>query len=779
MWGNMSGLREVGTETGMAWGRNKDVLLCILVASCCAVAALLGWTTGIHWLADFGRPGHPTQSITAWSYLLLSLALTAGLAERRWVLLTLIAPPVLIAASILIGHATELKPLPWGMTLLGAEAPELPTVAAAIEILLLAGGIASSDPGHRKRGQLTVLLASLALAIGVSSIAAIAFVGVGDPMLRYFVKALPTAIASVALSIALLIRCKEAGWPAILAAGGIEGTIARAVLPLAVLTPIVTRILENLIVEEGVLPPALASIADMVVNALVVAALLLWATSRVTREYRVRRALTRALDVSPIALTSLSGKILHWSKGCEQLYGWSADQARGRFKYDLLATETRNGPRSLAERVDQGSSWEEELIERRQDGSEMNVLERAQLLEPKFGGEAVLVLSMTDITDRTKAETALRESEARLTLAIEAHEIGVVEYNHKTGEIQCPPEVERRLGLAPGTIKDVDSWLACVEPADRKLAFQNFYSAAAKRRPRSQFHYRIGPEGDRRTVEGSVSWIYDRKGNLERMVAVGMDVTERTQSEARISDLHAELMHVSRLSAMGEMAAGLAHELNQPLTAIVNFLGAAGHYLDKAEPTQARDLFRMASAEALRAGEIIRRLRSFVSNHATNVQEEPVQEVVEEAVALALAGSSQRDVNVVVTVDEDAHTMLADRVHIQQVLVNLVRNAVEALRQCPSEQPKILIRAGRISEMVEISVEDNGPGLSEKIIGRLYEPFVSTKDDGMGVGLFICRRIIEGHGGELHAANNSAGGATFRFTVRSFEAARGSTLEYA
>ncbi len=775
----MSGLREVGIQAGMAWGRNKDVLLCILVAFSCAVAPLLGSATGIHWLADFGRPAHPTQAVTAASYVLLSLALLAELAERRWLLLTLVVPPVLIAGSVLVGHATGPEPFLFRIGLPGAPAPDVPTVAAAVEILLLAAGIILCDPRHRLRGQVTVLLASLALAIGVTSTAAIAFVGVGDPMLRYFVKALPTAIGSVALSIALLIRCKEAGWPAILAAGGVEGTIARAVLPLAVLTPIVTRILENVIVEQGLLPPALASMADMMVNALVVGALLLWATSRVTREYRVRRALTRALDVSPIALTSLSGKILHWSKGCEQLYGWSADEARGRFKYDLLATETRNGPRTLAERVDQGSSWEEELIERRRDGSEMNVLERAQLLEPKFGGEAILVLSMTDITDRTKAETALRESEARLTLAIEAHEIGVVEYNHRSGEIECPPEVERRLGLAPGTIKDVDSWLACVEPADRKLAFQNFYSAATKRRPRSQFHYRIGPEGDRRTVEGSVSWIYDRKGNLERMVAVGMDVTERTQSEARIADLHAELMHVSRLSAMGEMAAGLAHELNQPLTAIVNFLGAAGHYLDKAEPTQARDLFQMASAEALRAGEIIRRLRSFVSNHATNVQEEPVQEVIEEAVALAFAGTSQRDVKVAVTVDEESHTMLADRVHIQQVLVNLVRNAVEALRQCPSEQPKILIRAGRTSDMVEISVEDNGPGLSETIMDRLYEPFVSTKDDGMGVGLFICRRIIEGHGGQLQAANNSAGGATFRFTVRRFEPARGSTLEYA
>ena len=216
------------------------------------------------------------------------------------------------------------------------------------------------------------------------------------------------------------------------------------------------------------------------------------------------------------------------------------------------------------------------------------------------------------------------------------------------------------------------------------------------------------------------------------------DLTEGRDQERRLQELQSELVHVSRLTAMGEMASALAHELNQPLS-------------DK------------AADQALRAGDIIKRLREFVAKGETEHALEDPATVMEEASALALVGARENGLRVSLQFARDAGQVVIDKVQIQQVALNLIRNAIEAMQDSP--QRSLTIAVATDGPIVRVSVADTGPGLRPDIAERLFQPFVTSKSNGMGVGLSICRTIIEAHGGRIWAESNKAGGATFVFTL--------------
>ena len=252
------------------------------------------------------------------------------------------------------------------------------------------------------------------------------------------------------------------------------------------------------------------------------------------------------------------------------------------------------------------------------------------------------------------------------------------------------------------------------------------------------------------------------------------DITKRAEAAAALEEsrerarvLEAELHHVSRLSAMGEMASGLAHELNQPLTAIASYARAAKRFLEGDAPdANARAVENMdkAANQALRAGEIIRRLRQFVVKGDSAQSFEDVGAVVGEAVSLALSAARSPHVVINVLTEPGIEPVLMDKISIQQVVVNLVRNAEEAVGT--SENALIEVyTASYDGGGAEVAVRDNGPGLAEEVKGQLFQSFVTSKETGMGVGLSICRSIVEEHGGSLNAEENETGGMTFRFTL--------------
>ncbi len=245
------------------------------------------------------------------------------------------------------------------------------------------------------------------------------------------------------------------------------------------------------------------------------------------------------------------------------------------------------------------------------------------------------------------------------------------------------------------------------------------------------------------------------------------DLTERRKNESRMQELQTELVQVSRLTAMGEMSSSLAHELNQPLSAIANYLNGARRLLAMPggpDMQLLENALTNASEQALRAGNIIRRLRDFVTRGKSEHHIDTVSKIVEEASALALVGAKEMGVSVRFALDRAADQVLADRIQVQQVLINLMRNAVEAMEEAPRRELVLSSRAVD-DDWIEISVADTGPGLSDEVAARLFQPFVTSKPHGMGVGLSICRTIIETHGGRIWAEPGADGGCVFRFTL--------------
>ncbi|MFB9051160.1 sensor histidine kinase [Sphingobium indicum] len=272
-------------------------------------------------------------------------------------------------------------------------------------------------------------------------------------------------------------------------------------------------------------------------------------------------------------------------------------------------------------------------------------------------------------------------------------------------------------------------------------------------------------DGSTFPIELSVGEVQDEGRRL--FTGFIRDLTESQQAERRVADLQAELAHASRVTAMGTLASALAHELNQPLTAIANYLEAGRDMLDAGGPVD-RELLREAMAEsanqALRAGEIIRSLREFIKRGETMRQPEPLRGLLAEGAALAFIGVDSRGLDMDISVDPRVDKVLVNRVQLQQVIINLTRNAVEAMADGPARILRLSAVRGE-NGRVEVIVADSGPGLAPDMSRTLFTPFTTTKASGMGVGLSISQTIVEGHGGRIWAGPSQWGGTAFHFTL--------------
>ena len=246
------------------------------------------------------------------------------------------------------------------------------------------------------------------------------------------------------------------------------------------------------------------------------------------------------------------------------------------------------------------------------------------------------------------------------------------------------------------------------------------------------------------------------------------DITRRQQTLLRLQDLQSELAHVGRLSEMGTLASSLAHELNQPLTAVANYCETARDLVrsnpDPDTLAVIGEALDDATQQAIRAGEIVRRLRDFISHGETERKAESLPQLVTEANALALVGSREHGIEVQVQFDPNASEVFVDRIQIQQVLVNLIRNAIDAMVESPVRSLSISTASDAV-DLVRISIEDSGSGISEAVAPHLFQPFITSKKSGMGIGLSICRTIIEAHGGRIWSEPAPDSGTIFHFTL--------------
>jgi two-component system, LuxR family, sensor kinase FixL len=335
------------------------------------------------------------------------------------------------------------------------------------------------------------------------------------------------------------------------------------------------------------------------------------------------------------------------------------------------------------------------------------------------------------------------------------------------GTIQSfSPAAERLFGFAPGEV--VGHNVNMLMPSPYKDAHDDYlarYLRTGERRIIGIGRVVVGRRKSGETFPMELQVGEFRFAGGRAFTGFVRDLTEVQEAKRRIQDLQAELLHASRLSVMGQMASTMAHELNQPLTAVVNYLEAARHLLAGGGPEAAErvgGLMGRAVSQAERAGQVIRKLRQFVGKGETDRRIESLNKLVEEALALALVGARQSGVRVSLDLDRGLPPVLVDGVQIQQVVLNLVRNAVEAMEAVERRELTIATRTIAESGMAEVDVIDSGPGIAPELGERLFQPFVTTKKTGMGLGLSICREIVEAHRGRLTAEPNPAGGAIFR-----------------
>ena len=882
---------------------NRAVAGLNVVAALCSALPLVGWLFGSAMLQSFGVLAFPIWPIASVAYLFLIAAFIAVQRGLKWAP-ALIAVPFVIAA---IALAEEIWGVSFGVdTLLladqtsasGSDHPGRPVANCIICFACIGGALLLARSRKTIADDLANGLALVALCSSLMSVEILLSLEYRPDLVSQFLIApLPASLAGIALSLAFLVW----RYPSTqIATPGTRSPriVVLMIVPFVIVLPLLPMLFRGLGLPVSPAGSAGPALLTAFCTAMIAGALFLLISRRITRQNIAMQELSAGLNSASIILTQPDSTIIHWSGGCERLYGWSAAEAIGRKKYELLHSSCKWGGTDALRHVVGDADLE--LVEQCRDGSHICVLQHTSVLD-RPDQEPLLVQKMVDITGRVRAETALRDSEARFMIAARAQQLGISHWDVASGKLEWSPGSEQRLGLPIGSVSTFEEWQALVEPEDVGDIVDTLQTAVANRQESIGFKYRFRPpDGLRRTIEGTATCLYDLTGTLLTVVGANLDVTERVEREEalfardaqlrsivetmpdalividetgrirtfsgaaekmfgcdaataigqdvtllmpdvvaaghvdwiaryvrtgekhvigtsreltarradgtlfpielnvgetvlarervftgvvrdlserqaadkRLSDLAAELAHVSRRSAMSEVAADLAHELNQPLSATANFLAAARMLLaDGGEGARVAELLQMGEEQTLRSGEIIRRLRDFLIKRDSEMHVESLERIVRDAVSLVLFGTSQFGVRLTYRLDPAIDSIFADRIQIQQVLVNLLRNAVEALRTQSAGNQEIIIASRALGDdMIEISVSDSGSGIPDHVLAQLYSRYATTKKGrAMGIGLSISRRIIEAHGGTLLAENRAAGGAVFRFTLPALE----------
>ncbi len=464
------------------------------------------------------------------------------------------------------------------------------------------------------------------------------------------------------------------------------------------------------------------------------------------------------------------GRVTLWNLGAERIKGWTEVEIIGsNFAKFYLPEDAAGGkPADDLARASARGRIEEESWRIRKDGSEFLANVTITALRNDAGELRGFGKVIRDITDQKAAEAALvrREHHLRSILAtvpdamIVMAEDGIV--------TSFSTAAEQVFGYAKADVvgRNVDMLMPPSEQRNHDDHMRSYL--------RTGIQHVIG-QVRIATAQRANGEIFPIELAVGEAVIAGeriftgfvRDLTNRQRTERKVKELQSELIHVSRVSAMGTMASTLAHEINQPLTAITNYLETTRAMIGDTDDGllgEIAEALDLAAAQSLRAGTIVRRLRAFVDGGDTGFQIERLDELVEEATSLGLLGAHEAGIEVVMTIAAGLDKVRVDRVQIQQVLVNLIRNAIQSMAASLTKTLTIATAPDRAG-WVRVTVADTGAGLDPDIRDRLFEAFATTKEDGMGLGLSICRTIVEAHGGRIWAEAAPGGGTAFHFCV--------------
>ena len=505
-----------------------------------------------------------------------------------------------------------------------------------------------------------------------------------------------------------------------------------------------------------------------------------------SRDMRRAAQLARGLQASEarISLAANAAGLRHWEWDMVRDELWATDRTKAhrgpapseprgfdQFLQSLHPDDQEPVSHAVAKSMNGDGEYESEYRIRLPNGAIRWLVSRGRVEFNRAGKPSLMRGVSLDITRRKEAELALRESEARFrTLADTAPVLiwmsgpdKLCIFFNKSWLDFTGRTLERELG---------NGWAQGVHGKDFDHCLEVYTSAFDARRE-FMMEYRL------RRHDGEYRWLLDRgvprfgpDGEFLGYIGSCIDISERKQTELEIAQQRNELAHLSRVTMLGELSGSLAHELNQPLTAILSNAQAAQRFLahDDADLDNVREILKDIVAEDKRAGEIIRRLRLLLKKGEVQQQPTDANEVVQEVLKLVRSDLVNHGVAAHAELAPGLPAINADRVQIQQVLVNLVMNACDAMAGVPAGDRKLIVRTGLAEgEGIYISIADHGIGIAPDNLEKVFEPFFTTKAHGMGLGLSVCRSIIAVHGGKLWAASNPDRGATFHLSLPAAE----------
>jgi two-component system sensor kinase FixL len=496
------------------------------------------------------------------------------------------------------------------------------------------------------------------------------------------------------------------------------------------------------------------------------------------RQTRSRQGLEyqAVLDAAVDAIVVIDhiGTIQEFSQAAQRVFGYAPEEIIGRNVRELMPEPYHSEhdgylQRYVGSRDPHIIGVGREVRAKRKDGSvfpcDLAVGQVSGVEPPRFIG------FIRDITARKQAEELLRRSETELRLAQELANLGnYVMHIGGSAPDYFSPQLHRILGVQPGdpaVVREefLGKW---VHPTDRKRVGAEFERMDAGRSALDIEYQVVLRDGTVKHLHHLAQAVFGPDGKLQKYVGTIHDITDRRHAEDEARVLQERLTHFSRLSTMGEMAAGLAHEINQPLSAIATYAQACQRLIRLPEPEidDVVSALEQINAQALRAGEVIRRLRNFVKNR--EVKREPVNcaRLLEDLRTLAETDARLHNIRLRLDCQEPLPTVYADPIQLQQVILNLVRNAIDAMVDAPEDRREVVLMTREAADgEVEVTVIDHGTGLAPEATEHLFNPFFTTKAAGTGLGLAISRSIVRAHGGRLWHTPNDDCGVRFHFTL--------------